>query len=157
MGASRRYELVPKDVPEVDTPYRRIVTKFPVPESIPLLESLRAFEPQSMEGQPPVVWDHGEGCQVFDKYGNTWLDFSSGVLVANAGHGRKEIAEAVIEQAERGLLTVVNEAELTGASLDRGLRQALAQTESRPPRSIDMAGDRKTAAVLQDMLARMAP
>jgi predicted glycosyltransferase len=59
--------------------------------------------------------------------------------------------------AARGLLTVVNEAELTGASLDRGLRQALAQTERRPPRPIDMAGAGKTAVLLQDMLVRMAP
>ena len=59
--------------------------------------------------------------------------------------------------AARGLLTVVNEAELTGASLDRGLRQALAQTERRPPRPINMAGAGKTAVLLQDMLVRMAP
>jgi len=58
-----------------------------------------------MEGQPPVVWDRAEGCQVYDKYGNMWLDFSSGVLVTNAGHGRKEIAEAVVNQARHGLLT----------------------------------------------------
>ncbi len=105
MAASRSYELTPQDVPRVETQYRRIVTKFPVPESVPLLESLRRNEPHSMEGQPPVVWDHGEGCQVYDRYGNMWLDFSSGVLVTNAGHGRKEIADAVIEQAQKGLLT----------------------------------------------------
>ena len=105
MAASRRYELVPREVPRVETRYRRIVTPLPVPESVPLLEALREYEPQSMEGQPPVVWDRGDGCQVHDKYGNMWLDFSSGVLVANAGHGRKEIADAVIEQASRGLLT----------------------------------------------------
>jgi 4-aminobutyrate aminotransferase/(S)-3-amino-2-methylpropionate transaminase len=105
MAASRSYELVPRQVPRVETRYRRIVTPFPVPESIPLLEALRRYEPRSMEGQPPVVWDHAEGCQVYDKYGNMWLDFSSGVLVTNAGHGRKEIAEAVIRQAKNGLLT----------------------------------------------------
>lgn len=105
MAASRCYELVPQDVPQVETKHRRIQTAFPVPESIPLLESLRASEPRSMEGQPPVVWDRAEGFQVYDKYGNMWLDFSSGVLVANAGHGRKEIADAVIEQAQHGLLT----------------------------------------------------
>lgn len=105
MAASRRYELIPRDVPRVETRYRRIATKFPVPESIPMLESLRRFEPRSMEGQPPVVWDRGDGCQVYDRYGNVWLDFSSGVLVTNAGHGRKEIADAVAQQARRGLLT----------------------------------------------------
>ncbi|MDK1032690.1 MAG: aspartate aminotransferase family protein, partial [Planctomycetia bacterium] len=38
-------------------------------------------------------------------YGNMWLDFSSGVLVTNAGHGREKIARAIIAQAERPLLT----------------------------------------------------
>jgi 4-aminobutyrate aminotransferase-like enzyme len=34
-----------------------------------------------------------------------WLDFSSGVLITNAGHGRREIVDAVVRQAQRGLLT----------------------------------------------------
>jgi len=34
-----------------------------------------------------------------------WLDFSSGVLITNAGHGRKEIADAIIKQASKRLLT----------------------------------------------------
>ncbi len=105
MAGPRSYSLVPKQVPPVETRFRRIHTAFPVPESIPLLETLRRYEPRSMEGQPPVVWDHAEGFQVYDRYGNKWLDFSSGVLVTNAGHGRKEIAEAVIKQASGGLLT----------------------------------------------------
>jgi 4-aminobutyrate aminotransferase-like enzyme len=57
-----------------------------------------------MQGQPPVVWDRAEGFQVYDKYGNCWIDWSSGVLVTNAGHGRREIVDAVVEQARHGLL-----------------------------------------------------
>jgi len=102
---ARSYELVPRDVARVETKYRRIVTKFPVPESIPILEDLRRSEPVSMQGQPVVVWDHAEGFQVFDKWGNKWLDFSSGVLVANAGHGRREIIDAICQTAQKGLLT----------------------------------------------------
>ncbi len=59
--------------------------------------------------------------------------------------------------AERGLLTVVGEAELTGERLDRGLRQALSQADLRPAGTIDMAGAGKTAAILQDMLAKLLP
>ncbi len=102
---ARSFELVPQDVPAVETRYRRIITRFPVPESIPLLEDLRAAEPVSMQGQPIVVWDHAEGFQVFDRWGNKWIDFSSGVLVANVGHGRKEIIDAVCATAQKGLLT----------------------------------------------------
>jgi len=57
-----------------------------------------------MSGQPPVVWDRAEGIQVYDKYGNMWLDWSCGVLVTSAGHGRKEIKEAIVNQVNYGLL-----------------------------------------------------
>ncbi|KPJ58713.1 MAG: 4-aminobutyrate aminotransferase [Planctomycetes bacterium DG_23] len=98
------YDLTPKEVPQVNTKYRRIRTKFPVPESMEALEKLREYEPVSMSGQPLVVWDRGEGVNVYDKWGNMWLDFSSGVLVTSAGHGRKEIIEAIVAQARHGLL-----------------------------------------------------
>jgi 4-aminobutyrate aminotransferase-like enzyme len=51
-----------------------------------------------------VFWDRAEGFQVHDAWGNTWIDWSSGVLVANAGHGRPEIAEAICAQARKTLL-----------------------------------------------------
>ena len=41
---------------------------------------------------------------VFDKYGNQWLDWSSGVLVTNAGHAHPEIVSAIVRQAESHLL-----------------------------------------------------
>jgi 4-aminobutyrate aminotransferase-like enzyme len=58
-----------------------------------------------MRGQPPVLWDRAEDFQVFDRWGNVWIDWTSGVLIANAGHGRKEIADAIARQAESRLLT----------------------------------------------------
>jgi 4-aminobutyrate aminotransferase/(S)-3-amino-2-methylpropionate transaminase len=51
------------------------------------------------------VWDHAEGFQVYDAYGNQWVDWSSGVLITNAGHGRREIIEAITRQAQSKLLT----------------------------------------------------
>jgi 4-aminobutyrate aminotransferase/diaminobutyrate-pyruvate transaminase/4-aminobutyrate aminotransferase/(S)-3-amino-2-methylpropionate transaminase len=94
----------PEKVKKVETPYRRIVTAIPAPESIPILEKLRKYEPVSMSGQPPILWDRAENFQVYDKYGNKWLDWSSGVVVANVGHGRKEIREAIIEILNKPLL-----------------------------------------------------
>jgi 4-aminobutyrate aminotransferase/diaminobutyrate-pyruvate transaminase/4-aminobutyrate aminotransferase/(S)-3-amino-2-methylpropionate transaminase len=89
----------------VETPYRRIVTEIPAPGSIATLEKLQAFEPVAMRGQPPVVWDRAEGFQVYDAFGNAWIDWSSGVLITNAGHGRREIAAAISAQANAQLLT----------------------------------------------------
>jgi len=96
--------LVPRRVPRVETKYRRIVTEIPVPESIPVLEKLHRFEPRSMSGQPQVLWDRAEGNQVWDRWGNCWLDWSSGVLVTNAGHGHPRIRKAIVDQVEHGLL-----------------------------------------------------
>ena len=97
-------EVVPRNVAPVRTKYRRIVTPIPAPESIPVLEKLHRYEPRSMSGQPPIVWDRAEGIQVFDRWGNMWLDWSSGVLVANAGHCHPKIRQAILDQANHGLL-----------------------------------------------------
>ena len=102
MGKAFRIE--PKEVKRVETNFRRIVTKIPAPESLGVLQTLHQCEPISMSGQPPIVWDRAEGVQVYDRYGNKWLDWSSGVVVANAGHGAAEIKEAILQQVEKGLL-----------------------------------------------------
>ena len=103
--ASREFPIEPRKVTPVNTLHRRIQGPFlPVKESIPILKMLRDNEPFSMRGQPPVVWDHAEDIYVYDSYGNKWLDWSSGVLVTNAGHGRKEICDAIIAEAQKGLL-----------------------------------------------------
>ncbi len=98
------YNLTPRKVPHVQTKYRRIKTAIPVPDDQPILQTLRKYEPESLSGQPPIVWDRAEGFQVYDAHGNMWLDFSAGVLVANAGHSAPEICKALEEQIHRGLL-----------------------------------------------------
>jgi 4-aminobutyrate aminotransferase-like enzyme len=100
----KAFDLTPKEVPAVHTPFRHIVTPIPVPESVELLEAMRRYEPANMLGQPPIVWDRAEEVQVHDRYGNTWLDWTSGVLVTNAGHGAKEVRDAIVATVERGLL-----------------------------------------------------
>jgi 4-aminobutyrate aminotransferase-like enzyme len=72
---------------------------------------------------PPVVWDRAENFSVADKWGNRWIDWSSCVLLANAGHGRQEIKAALKEQIDQGLLATyvfvhAKRAELTKALQD---------------------------------------
>ncbi len=99
-----KYNLNPVDVPKVSTRFRKIKTKLPVPESLKIFEILSESEPVSMMGQPPVIWDRAEGFQVYDKWGNKWIDWSSGVLITNAGHGRSEIIKALRDLLDRKLL-----------------------------------------------------
>jgi len=100
----KEFSNIPREVPRVETRFRKIVTALPHPDSLPTLEKLRQFEPQSMRGQPPLVWARAEDIFVYDNYGNQWLDWSSGVLVTNAGHGAREVRQAIIDQVDQCLL-----------------------------------------------------
>jgi 4-aminobutyrate aminotransferase-like enzyme len=98
------YSLIPVKVPLVRTRYRTIKTKLPVPASLPLFRALGKAEPRSMMGQPPVVWHKADNFTVYDKWGNRWIDWSSGVLITNAGHGAREIRDAIISKVKQGLI-----------------------------------------------------
>src|SRR5690625_1102204 len=99
-----KFENESRNVKFIETKNRNIRTPIPAPESIDIIESLRKYEPESMTGQPLIVWDKAEGIHVYDKYGNKWIDFSSGVLVANSGHGNEYVKKAIINTVEQGLL-----------------------------------------------------
>src|SRR5437588_6423818 len=96
--------LVPVAAEPVETKYRRIRTAIPVPESVELLQRLRQVEPKSMQGMPPVLWDQAQGFQVRDPYGNQWIDLTSGIIVANAGHAHPRIVRAIHDQLDAQLL-----------------------------------------------------
>lgn len=102
----------PVEVPQVETKHRRIKTKIPVPESIPLLEGLEKIEARSMHGQLPVIWHSAAGFNVYDRYGNCWIDFTSTIFVANAGHANSRVVSSISEKLDQKLLhtyTFVNE------------------------------------------------
>ncbi|MGI5817526.1 MAG: aspartate aminotransferase family protein [Armatimonadota bacterium] len=79
----------------------KIITELPGPKSKEILETARTYEPPSMGDQMPVVWDHAEGCVVWDVDGNEFLDWSSGVLVTNVGHCHPRYVEAVKAQCDK--------------------------------------------------------
>ena len=126
-------KLAPRKVPHVHTKYRDIVTEIPVPASLEALERLHRYEPRSMGGQPPVIWDRADGVNVFDRWGNRWLDWSSGVLVTNAGHGHAKIRQAIVEQANHGLIHNYCFPSEVRAAAGRGLGRGRAQ---RTPESL---------------------
>ncbi len=101
--ATKEFPLEPVVVPHVETAHRRIRTPLPVPESLPLLHMMRDAECRSMRGQPPVIWDRGDGVHIHDPYGNRWLDFSSGVLVTACGHGHEHILGGMRRMLDQGM------------------------------------------------------
>ena len=94
----------PIKVDEISTKYRTIKTALPVPESIPIIEQMYELESRAMHGQVPLIWDKAEGFQIYDKWGNKWLDFTSTIFVANAGHGNKKIINALKKILDKPLL-----------------------------------------------------
>ena len=79
--SAKGFSHIPKKVKKVNTKYRIIKTLIPVPESIELLNRVYEIESSSMHGQMPIIWDRAEDCQVYDEWGNKWLDFSSTIFV----------------------------------------------------------------------------
>ncbi|RKY64089.1 MAG: hypothetical protein DRP99_02800 [Candidatus Latescibacterota bacterium] len=78
-----------------------IRTELPGPRARQYLEAARRYEPRSMSEQVPVVWRRAWRCYVEDVDGNVFLDFSSGVLVANVGHSHPELVEEIRDQADK--------------------------------------------------------
>lgn len=73
----------------------------PGKKSAELLDLSRVCEPACAADQVPVVWDHGERVWVTDVDGNPYIDFTSGVLVTNLGHGHPGLVKAIQDQAAR--------------------------------------------------------
>jgi len=92
----------------IHTENRHIGTEIPHPEALAMLERLSVVESQSMHGQLPVVWDRAEGSSVYDPWGNRWIDFTSTIFVANAGHGNPLIVDAIVNTAQKPLLHAYN-------------------------------------------------
>ena len=102
--AGNGFSHQPIKVEKIATKYRTIKTDIPVPESIPMLEKMYEIEAQAMHGQLPMVWDRADDFQVYDQWGNIWLDFTSTIFVANAGHGNQRIVKALKEVLDKPLL-----------------------------------------------------
>jgi len=89
----------------IKTNNRYIHTKIPHPKDIQLFRELDRVEPNSMHNQLPVVWEKAKDYNVYDRHGNKFIDFSSGIFFANAGHSNTYICNAIRRQANNNLLS----------------------------------------------------
>lgn len=92
----------------IKTEFRTIVSEIPHPDALKMADRLAAVESHSMHGQLPVVWERAEGSSVWDPWGNQWIDFTSTIFVANAGHGHPTIVDAIVRTAQKPLLHAYN-------------------------------------------------
>ncbi len=58
------------------------------------------FSWSKQKGQNPIAVKYAEGVYLYDYDGNKIIDFSSGLMNVNIGHGNQRITEAVIKQMQ---------------------------------------------------------
>lgn len=58
------------------------------------------FSWSKQKGTNPIAVKHGEGVYLYDYNGKRYLDFSSGLMNVNIGHGDQRVTEAVMKQMQ---------------------------------------------------------
>lgn len=81
--------------------YTNVKGTVPGPRSKEIIDIWHQYEADVTGYQAPVVWDRGSGCIVTDVDGNTFIDWTSGVLVTNVGHAHPAMVKAVQESVTK--------------------------------------------------------
>jgi 4-aminobutyrate aminotransferase-like enzyme len=84
--------------------YIKLITPIPNPQDEIDYQLFSKFEARSMHGQLPIIWDKAKDFNVYDKHGNKFLDFTSGICVTNVGHGNEQIRNILKTLIDRPLL-----------------------------------------------------
>ncbi len=77
------------------TKFANVATPLPGPKSAQLLKRWTKVEANTTGYQAQLVWDSAKGSIVTDVDGNTYIDWTSGVLVTNIGHCHPKLVKAV--------------------------------------------------------------
>jgi 4-aminobutyrate aminotransferase / (S)-3-amino-2-methylpropionate transaminase / 5-aminovalerate transaminase len=104
MPSDFHFTSTPIEVPKIDTQYRKIVTKLPVPESLTILEAISKYESSNVKDFPPIIWSRAIDYSIEDDWGNRWIDMTSTIFVANAGHGNAIVQKRIREVLDKPLM-----------------------------------------------------
>src|SRR5213596_2410289 len=59
------------------------------------------FSWSKQKGIAPIAVKYGEGVYLYDYDGKRYIDFSSGLMNVNIGHGNQRVTEAVVKQMQQ--------------------------------------------------------
>lgn len=62
------------------------------------------YENYSSQNFLPIIWDKAKDRYVWDNKGKRYIDFTSGIFVANAGHSNPDICNAIRAQVNKQLI-----------------------------------------------------
>ncbi len=88
----------------ISTRFRHICTEIPNERDKDIIETITLLESKQANKELPVVWDRADGFQVFDRWGNCWIDMTSSIFVANTGHNSENNRKHVQSTLEKGLM-----------------------------------------------------
>lgn len=87
----------------IKTTHRTIKNNYKLKKS-KLDNDRHATETKANGHQVPVIWNKALDYNVFDDDGNKFIDMTSGIFVANAGHANPKIKEAIKNQLDKNLI-----------------------------------------------------
>lgn len=73
-----------------------------------LYARISGMEPRSAGNSIPLTWAKAKDFSVWDAEGNKFIDMTSGIFVANAGHSNPKIKRAIKKQVDVDLLFAYN-------------------------------------------------
>lgn len=87
---------------KVKTSNRRITDSFEF-DIVRYRKEKHTYEPSNI-CEMPIKWDKAIDFNVYDDKGNKWIDTTSGIFVANAGHSNPKIKRAIKNQINKNLI-----------------------------------------------------
>ena len=99
-----KFKLIPQNTPTLKTKYREIKTKIPHKNDVKIFKSIINKETSSLENQLPIVWHRAKNFNLYDRWGNKWIDLTSAIFVANTGHANKKSIKNIKKIISKGLL-----------------------------------------------------
>jgi len=61
------------------------------------------YESIAISNQLPIIWHKAKDFNVYDQSGNKWIDMTSGIFVANAGHSNPQVNDAIKTQLDKDM------------------------------------------------------
>ncbi|MEK9184566.1 MAG: aminotransferase class III-fold pyridoxal phosphate-dependent enzyme, partial [Patescibacteria group bacterium] len=92
---------------KIKTKYREIREDFSLNKN-PLFNAIAKLEPKAVANTIPLTWHKAIDFSVWDDKGNKWIDLTSGIFVANAGHSNPKIKKAIKDQLDSDMLFAYN-------------------------------------------------
>ena len=103
-----KFNNAQRKVDKINTKYRTINSNLPSKGYLKKFKQIKEIESRSMHGQIPILWKNAINYSVYDDCKNKWIDFTSGIFVANIGHSNKKLKKYITDTQNKNLISSYN-------------------------------------------------